>query len=276
MRPELVGRLGPDYQWCKYGLSRVPFRGPPKPLDGRFVACIGGTETFGKFIERPYPDTLGDITGEVTVNFGVVNAGPGLFEREPAILAACHDAVATVVQVMGVPNQSNRFYTVHARRNDRFIRPTAALETLYPDIDFADFIFTRHFLLALQQASEERFQMVREELQENWVTCMSTLLRRVTGPKILLWMSKEAVPQAAGDQDILHDDPLFVTREMLDRVQTACEAVVHSVHPDTGDGPDGLHCHPMEQASASMLLGQQAHEEAAQALAAVLAPYLED
>ncbi len=56
----------------------------------------------------------------------------------------------TVIQVMGAHNMSNRFYAVHPRRNDRFLRASlGCCKTIYPEVDFTEFNFTRHMLTAL-------------------------------------------------------------------------------------------------------------------------------
>ena len=39
-----------DYFPCRYGRSRVLFRGPRRPLDVPYVAFLGGTETYGRFL----------------------------------------------------------------------------------------------------------------------------------------------------------------------------------------------------------------------------------
>ena len=276
MKQELVGRSGPDYALCRYGLSRMTYRGPQRPLDGRFVAFLGGTETFGKFLETPYPDMVESLTGEVCVNFGAVNAGLDLYTRDSAVQAAAHDALATVIQVPGVQNQSNRFYTVHPRRNDRFLRPTAALETLYPDIDFADIVFTRHLLFALQDRCGERFNLVRSELQANWVCRMRALLDKIGGPKLLFWFSELRPELSAAQQDVLHADPLFVTRSMVDEL-VSDDVAFCAVVPDGQQGADrceGMVFHPMERQAAEEMLGLQAHEQAADVLVDQLAELL--
>ncbi len=276
MKPDLMGQFGPDYDFCRYGLSRIDFRGPPKRLDGRYIAFLGGTETFGKFLETPFPEQVESRLGVTAVNFGAVNAGIDLFARDQTVLAACHDAVVTVIQVPGVQNHSNRFYTVHPRRNDRFLRPTAALETLYPDIDFADFAFTRHLLLALEQCSDDRFNVVRSELQANWEVRMRGLMRRIPGPKILLWFAGSAPPLTAEGQDVMHADPLFVTRGMIDAVACTAEELL-TVVPSAeavADPEAGLSFHPLDRAAAAEMLGAAAHEEAAGALTGALQPYL--
>ena len=75
----------------------------------------------------------------------------------------------TVVQVMGAQNLTNRFYTVHPRRNDRFLRAAPDLQALYPEVDFTEFHFTRHLLRTLRWSSADRFEVVAEELRAVWV-----------------------------------------------------------------------------------------------------------
>lgn len=272
MKPELLGRSGPDYALCRYGLSRVAFRGPAKSLEGMYVAFLGGTETFGKFLDHPFVERTEDAIGITCVNFGCVNAGLDLFSRDATLLAACHDAVATVIQLSGVQNQSNRFYSVHPRRNDRFLRPSAALETLYPEIDFADFAFTRHLLLALEQCSRDRFALIRSELQFHWIERMRWLIRHVTGPTVLLWLGENIPPDTADTQNVMHDDPLFVTRSMVDTVSEGADHLVEVVPPKQHpvDRCDGMRFHPLERPAAQELLGSAAHAQVVKSLVPVL------
>ena len=43
-----------DYLPCRYGVSRLLFRGPKSKLDHPYLAFIGGTETYGRFIADPF------------------------------------------------------------------------------------------------------------------------------------------------------------------------------------------------------------------------------
>ena len=139
-----------DYFPCRYGASKQLFRGPRRRLEGDFVAFLGGTETYGKFMETPYPAMIEHETGVRSVNLGCVNAGIDAYFSDKSLLDICSKARATVIQVMGAQNMSNRFYAVHPRRNDRFLKASGLLEKIYPEVDFTDFSFTRH-LLATQK-----------------------------------------------------------------------------------------------------------------------------
>ena len=55
MAYEYAGEAALDYFPCRYGQSKLLFRGPRRRLEGAYVAAIGGTETYGKFVPDPYP-----------------------------------------------------------------------------------------------------------------------------------------------------------------------------------------------------------------------------
>ena len=59
-----------DYFPCQYGNSKLIFRGPKRRIQGDFVAYLGGIETFGKFLEMPYPMLTEVETGMRSVNLG--------------------------------------------------------------------------------------------------------------------------------------------------------------------------------------------------------------
>lgn len=197
-----------DLAACRYGASQLFFRGPARPLDGRHIAFVGGGATrsglLGAVAER-----LEAETGVPCVNFGVLNASVEAFLRDPEVPAACQAAQLTVLEMMGAANLSNRFYTVHPRRNDRFLRAAPALRVLFPRVDFAEVCFTQHLLLRLREADAERFELVREELRLAWTARMRSFLE-LAGPRVLLlW-------PVGGTAGPLGPEPHFVTTAMVE------------------------------------------------------------
>ena len=63
MAYEKLGHSPLDYMPCRYGASKLLFRGPRRVLEAPYVACLGGTETYGKFIEAPFPALIEAQTG---------------------------------------------------------------------------------------------------------------------------------------------------------------------------------------------------------------------
>jgi hypothetical protein len=94
----------------------------------------------------------------------------------------------------GAQNLSNRLYTVHPRRNDRFLRASGILRTIYRDVDFTEFHFTRHMLDHLRCLSEDRFDIVRTNCAwPGWPGCSASCRRRGAGAPAVA-----RLPPAAG------------------------------------------------------------------------------
>lgn len=268
MTYENLGQGGLDYFPCRYGKSKLLFRGPRKKMAGDFIAILGGSETYGKFIESPYAALLEKQLGMECVNFGCVNAGVDVFTNEHAVIDACAKARLTVVQVVGAQNMSNRFYAVHPRRNDRFLRASTLLKTIFREVDFSEFSFTKHLLTTLQTISPERFEVVREELKEAWIARMKLLLEKIEGKTVLFWFA-DRKPEETGLEDGLGRDPIFVDRAMIEAVRPFVTEIVEVVPSDRAlkEGTDRMVFTALETPAAKELLGVTAHEEAAVALA---------
>jgi hypothetical protein len=267
--------MGPgalDYLPCRYGTSKLLFRGPRRNLDRPYVAFIGGTETYGKFIENPFPTLVEDDVGLVCANFGCPNAGIDVFAQDPFVPGAAASARITVVQVMGAQNMTNRFYAVHPRRNDRFVAPSDLLKTIFREIDFSEFHFNKHLLTALHRTSPERFETVRRELQSAWVARMRLMMGRMRGKTILLWFATARPPEGDGLVAVPGNDPVFITRSMIEQVAPYVTEVVEvAVSQRARDaGTDGMIFRPLEAHIAAELPNIRAHEEAAAALSNVI------
>ncbi|MFN4171584.1 MAG: DUF6473 family protein [Pseudorhodobacter sp.] len=262
-----AGASALDYFPCSYGSSRLTFRGPKRPLEAPFVAVLGGTETYGKFVTDPYPVITERRTGRMLVNFGCVNSGPDAFLQDREITALAGGAELTVVQIMGAANLSNRFYAVHPRRNDRFLRASPWLRTLYREVDFTEFHFTRHMLHGLHDVSPERFDLVVTELRAAWITRMKELLARLQGPVLLLWMADHP-PVASDMPPDLSRDPLLVDAAMIDAVRPAASAYLEVVYSDAArsEGLGNLCFSGFERPAAEGVPGTRAHREVAEAL----------
>ena len=260
-----------DYQPCQYPGSATTFRGPQSDLNTPYVLCLGGSETFGKFSVDPFPDRLQDRLGRPVVNMGAMNAGVDLFLHDPAIKAAIRSAEVVVLQVPGAANMSNRFFTVHPRRNDRFLKASTMLQTIFREVDFTEFHFTRHMLSTLQARSAERFGIMAEELRIAWVARMTQLLTAIPVPVHLLWLSHSA-PSESGRGDELGYDPLFVTETMLKKVVPLAASLTTQVWVDDGRSPDkrGLSFGRGEEAAANVMPGPSDYEQVSQELAQLL------
>ncbi|WP_022702558.1 DUF6473 family protein [Pseudorhodobacter ferrugineus] len=259
-----------DYFPCHYGTSKLVFRGPKKSLLKPYIAAIGGTETYGKFVPVPYPAVL-ESAGYSVVNLGWMNAGPDVFLNEPEVLDIACGADLTVVQVLAAQNLSNPFYTVHPRRNDRFLRASTRLQNLYKEVDFTEFHFTRHMLQSLHQASPHRFVEVATTLQATWVDRMGQLLRAVRGPRLLLWMGDNAPPQSSAGANP-YTNSVLVNATMIEQARAHATAYLEVVasHEASTEAMEAKAFSAMERPAAQGVPGPLAHKEVAAALAAAI------
>lgn len=269
---EHLGDGALDYLPCRYGNSKLLFRGPRRALDAPYCAILGGTASYGKFVPYPYPALVEAATGTPVVNLGCVNAGPDVYLNDPEILAIADRAKVTVLQVLGATNLTNRFYAVHPRRNDRFLWPQPPLTSMYRDVDFTEFNFTRHMLLSLQAAGQDRFELVAEELRQAWVARMQALIGAISGPVLLLWLS-DRPPGPREPRPDLARDPLLVDRDMLAEVRAVAAGYVEVVTTAAARarGVEGMAFAPLDRPAAALVPGPDAHRE----VAAALLPWLE-
>lgn len=270
MRHETIETGELSYSPCRYGNSRMLFRGPRKRLDLPYLAFIGGTETYGKFIEKPFPTLVEKAMRQTCVNFGCVNGGIDAFVNDPTVMDICADADLTVVQVMGANYLSNRFYSVHPRRNDRFLKASTVLQAIYQEIDFSEFSFTRHMLGALHATSLERFDTVVLELREAWLARMRNMLGQIGKRTILLWFSEDAMSDQHWSErpGQLQVDPLFITASMIDELRPLVKdvVVVNPTQRALSRGSRGMYFPATQAKAASEMLGVDCHVEASAAL----------
>ena len=233
---------------------------------------LGGNAAFVRLVPEPFPTLLERHVDQQVVNLGALNASVDMYLNDPALMRIATDADWVVVQITGAHNLSNRFYKVHPRRNDRFIRASALLRSIYAELDFTEFHFTRHLLSGLYQTSPRRFAMFLEELQAAWVMRMQMLLWQLNSKVILLWMA-DVAPGEPPDQGL--DDgthPLFVTRPMIEAVSADVGQYVEVLTPDMPRGARtlGMIFGETEATAAERMLPVATHVEAAQQVSEAL------
>lgn len=274
----MMGQAGAgalDYFPCRYGMSRAVFRGPQRDLTGDYVAMLGGSPTFGKYVAAPFPLLVEEATGHPVANLGGLNAGPDFYLSDPAALQVAAGARVAVVQVTGAEAMSNPFYTVHSRRNDRFLAATPALTALYPEVEFTEIHFTRHLLLVLQQSGPDRFATVAAGLKANWLQRMQALLAQLPDRRVLLWLADAAPPEVACHLDPACG-PLLVDAAMLAVLRPLVSTQVNAVPSEQAraEGLCRMQVPETELVTARCLPGSAVHHEVAALLSPVVASLL--
>ena len=260
-----TGLLGLDYDICAYEGSRLQFRGPKPELGNGYIAFLGATETFGKFVEDPYPKLLNKQLPIEVLNLGLLNGGADAYLADPTVLSLARHADLRVLQVFGALNQSNHYYKVHPRRNDRFIGANQTLMRLFPEVDFTEFHFTKAMLAALHKRSTVRYEMVCKELQSVWVARMNALLDAIGDNTILLWFSGSKPRQNARKAPF---DPMLVDAEMIQKIRfrTRCYVeIIPGPRARSADREKLLNV-MVNPAAVDQIMGPNAHAQLAQAL----------
>lgn len=242
-----------------------------RDLSQPYVAMLGGTATFGKFVATPYPALVEAVTGLTVANLGGLNAGPDFYLSDRSVLDIAARARVAVLQVAGAETQSNLFYTVHNRRNDRFLAASPELCALFPDVDFTEIHFTRHLLSVLQRTDPARFQIVVTALQANWVARMRQLLVHLPPRRVLLWLAETPPPKVAATVNATDAAPL-VDAEMLGALRHSVTQLVEVVPstPSVAEGGDQTHLPEADALRACGLPGRAVHAEVADRLGPVI------
>ena len=128
-----------DFILCQYGNSKNLFRGPKKSCKHTYGVCLGGADTFGGKVPDPFSAMLEREMGMPILNLGAQHSGAGFYIEDDAIHEIIENAQVIFVEAPSVVNQSNPFYRVHPRRNDRFVTALGPLYDLFPVADLIGF-----------------------------------------------------------------------------------------------------------------------------------------
>ena len=119
---------------------------------------------------------------------------------------------------------SNRVYAVHPRRNNRFLRASKLMRSVFQGVDFDQFNFIPHMLDTLEREAPDGFESLARELQVAWVARMTRLLNELPGQKVLLAI--EAAPLEGARTRLLTADMIAqVARYSDDVVHVACPTI---------------------------------------------------
>lgn len=258
-----------DYFPCHYGRSRLTFRGPSRDLSREYLVSLGSSETYGRFVLAPFPALLEQELGIPVANLGTPNAGPDVYLGDRGAIEVAANAHLAVLQVMGAQNMTNRYYTVHPRRNDRFVAATPLLRSMYRDVDFTEIHFTRHLIQTLWSRGPDRFAPIAAELKSLWVERMTAILLRLPARRILFWTADRPPPDIA-------DDPMqplaLVDRAMIEAIRPHAAAYVEHVASAEAqaEGVRAMRFLPGEERAVHEVPNSAAHHEAAARLLPVI------
>jgi len=257
-----------------YQLQSLPelgdriYRGPQVDLSRPFIAFVGAAQTFGRFVEAPFPAILSQRLGMPALNLGVGGAGPRHF-LAPRYLALLNKAEAVVLQVLSGRSASNSMFNNSAGGGLVGESPLGSAP-----------MRAEEFLArAAQNSSRSEFAALIEEMRADYVASYLSLFDAVTAPKILLWLSKRK-PAYEEDyenlpQGVLGEFPHLVNERVVAEIAARCEAYVECVSSEGLPQKLWRSSHPIDGAAlrGEMLVNRyypspQMHAEAADLLEA--------
>jgi len=228
----LVQNVFPGYQendreivdYELFQLEGIPrsWRGPqPSTLErGRYFACVGAAQTFGRFCADPYPALLSERIRLPVLNLGVAGAGPRFFNLRPAVLALISGARFAVVQVMSGRSEDNRLID------------SGGLEYVSRLSDGKQSGASNFYGELLRQGDQRLVEDIVRETRDNWVGSMRLLLGTLRVPTVLLWFSKRTPDYklAYGNVAKLFGEfPHLIDRATLERVKGFADYYVECV-----------------------------------------------
>lgn len=259
------GALSAEEPLCRYAGSERWYRGPKLALDRPYLACVGADETFGRFVARPFPSVLDDKLDMPCINLGSLFCGVDGLTLDTCLLDLMNNAKTCVLQLPGILGQTNPFYRVHVRRNDRVLEATADLRALYPEVDFAEIHFVRHLILRLAEFQDARFEMVADSLRRGWLTKLSDFLTQVKPPVVLLWLDIVHSPDA---QHLSLPETVQVSASMVSELARHCAGKIEMEVRPSGESDDleDMLFGTMQQPMAEYMIGPATHRAIAERL----------
>lgn len=215
-------------------------RGPkPEALPpGGYFACVGAAQTFGCFVERPWPQALSDELALPVLNLGIAGAGPALF-RQPATLELLRNARFVIYQVMSgrsadcsrfTSGGGERLRTTDGRELGADVAWTEALQHDLAGTGNAVLRGIKNRLLATFGRKDVRRLVA--ETRANWTQEFVSLLQEVGRPSALFWFSKRTPhhrPRYHSLRALFGEFPQLVDERMVQDVAAHSDHYVECV-----------------------------------------------
>lgn len=241
-----------DYSLYELEGTELWFRGPqPKSLPtGGFIACLGAAQTFGCFVEKPFPQMLAERFDMPVLNLGYGGAGARFYLRHPKLMEVVNRASIVVVQAMSGRSEDNSLFESGGLE---FVTVKRTGERMAARDAWDGLISGRGRLGGLpmpgrlRRAIERRLAIPKtksivRETRANWIDTTSTLLDSVDAKTVFLWFSKRtpAYPETlAGVYSLFGAFPQLIDEPMVNAIRKHADEYVEVVS-DRGS-PQPLH-----------------------------------
>lgn len=206
-----------------YPLGDLTHRGPPVDFAAPYFSSIGAAQVFGRFVDEPFPTTIGRSLGLQSFNVGMSGAGASFFSQRPKLIETINKGKFAIVHLMSGRSLSNSVVKVGQNqgtltvRSKKDGRPRFA-ETVYDEL--------------LRSEPPEEMVCLRQENRNIYVQQMRDLLTSITVPKVLLYWSTRSPEYKEGTSNIESywgGFPHFVNREVVNSLLAHADQYVECV-----------------------------------------------
>jgi hypothetical protein len=209
-----------DYRLYRVAGVKSPFRGPAVKSD-KYIAYVGAAQTFGRFVDAPFPSLVSSALGIEALNLGRGGSSSTFVADNPILLERVNRAALVVVQILSGRSQSNSMFKI-LDDGMRGINLETGEECTAPV-----------FYTWLMERDQELIQRIVEETRTNYIQSMTRLLNAIKPPKVLLWLSNrtpEYQERLGGSLlDLFGKFPQFVNRVMVDELRSQADAYVECI-----------------------------------------------
>lgn len=222
---QAIDRKVNDYDLWFLGEGRLAFRGPRPDLGALGRICfIGAAQTFGRFVELPFPELVARQTGAECVNLGVSGAGPEFYLNKPVLRQLIAEAPVLIVQSMSGRSVSAGVFRAGGNNG--------VLEFQRGPLQGQSMLAQQAYAALRRDDGEAGFTRQVAAAQHSWVELHRELITFARGRVLFLWLSE----RSRTDPVDLSTSPVgvfphFVTGEMVAEAGFAEEAVIDASLP---------------------------------------------
>ncbi len=194
--------------------TQLAFRGPRNDLSAKGgIVCIGAAQTFGRFVEHPFPNMIAEFLQTRVLNLGVSGAGPEFYLERPRLMDCLKHADVVIVQAMSARSVSvGRFRTQPMNKG--------VLSFVDGDLAGKPYLAQTAYQLLRETEGEEAFNTQVESAQKRWLEQYQELYDQISGRTIFLWLSTEYPPENLNlAKSSVGHFPHFLTAPMVDAVE---------------------------------------------------------
>ena len=217
-----------DYQIYCLGQEKNPFRGPKVNLyDTSYISFLGAAQTFGRFVENPFPKIVANSMKLPCLNLGIAGCGPEFYIRQKDLINIINQSKIAVIQVMSGRSVTSPWIQIDPIVNAN-LRPNPSLFSGLPH-KYDNGAFRpayETFSYIYKELDKNQMKEMIEEHRQCWVNRMIQLAKLLTVPKILFYFSRRK-PEYESDyssmEGIFGEDvggfPQLVNQGMLNSVK---------------------------------------------------------